>query len=180
MIRREKAKVLSQLPDKTRADLHVEISNREEYELAATDLAEYLRRYTECTDFDIRRKMRMKALVKFMTLRSLAAKGKVRQAIDFVRVFLSSGKPLILFCSLHEIVDSLCKEFPGAVPEEKEELYRRMREHGFDHLFTINTMTLGATVKELKANNDDILPDWLEGVIQIYEQPSIRVAKSRK
>lgn len=115
MIRREKAKVLSQLPDKTRADLHVEISNREEYELAATDLAEYLRRYTECTDFDIRRKMRMKALVKFMTLRSLAAKGKVRQAIDFVRVFLSSGKPLILFCSLHEIVDSLCKEFPGAV-----------------------------------------------------------------
>ena len=72
------------------------------------------------------------------------------------------------------------KEFPGAVPEEKEELYRRMREHGFDHLFTINTMTLGATVKELKANNDDILADWLEGVIQIYEQPSIRVAKSRK
>ena len=72
------------------------------------------------------------------------------------------------------------KEFPGAVPEEKEELYRRMREHGFDHLFTNNTMTLGATVKELKANNDDILPDWLEGVIQIYEQPSIRVAKSRK
>ena len=72
------------------------------------------------------------------------------------------------------------KEFPGAVPEEKEELYRRMREHGFDHLFTINTMTLGATVKELKANNDDILPDWLEGVIQIYEQPIIRVAKSRK
>ena len=72
------------------------------------------------------------------------------------------------------------KEFPGPLPEEKEELYRRMREHGFDHLFTISTMTLGATVKELKANNDDILPDWLEGVIQIYEQPSIRVAKSRK
>lgn len=38
------------------------------------------------------------------------------------------------------------REFPGAVPEEKEELYRRMRAHGFDHLFTINTMTLGATM----------------------------------
>ncbi len=72
------------------------------------------------------------------------------------------------------------REFPGAVPEEKEELYRRMRLHGFDHLFTINTQTLGATVKELKANNDDTLPDWLEGVIQIFEQPSIRVSKSRK
>jgi hypothetical protein len=72
------------------------------------------------------------------------------------------------------------REFPGAVPEEKEELYRRMRAHGFDHLFTINTMTLGATVKELKANNDDVLPDWLEGVIQVFEQPSIRVSKSKK
>lgn len=72
------------------------------------------------------------------------------------------------------------KEYPGAVPEEKEELYHRMRTHGFDHLFTINTQTLSATVKELKANNDDVLPDWLEGVIQIYEQPSIRVSKSKK
>ena len=72
------------------------------------------------------------------------------------------------------------REFPGAVPEEKEELYRRMRTHGFDHLFTINTQTLSATVKELKANNDDVLPEWLEGVIQIFEQPSIRVSKSKK
>ncbi len=115
MIRREKAKVLTQLPDKTRTDLYVDISNREEYALAAADLAEYLRQYTECSDRDIRRKMRMEALVKFMTLRSLSAKGKVKQAVDFVRVFLASGKPLILFCSLHEIVDQLCKEFPDAV-----------------------------------------------------------------
>lgn len=115
MIRREKAKVLTQLPDKTRTDLIVDISNRDEYMLAEHDLAEYLRQYTECDDIDIRRKMRMEALVKFMTLRSLSAKGKVGQAVDFVRVFLASGKPLILFCSLHEIVDQLCREFPGAV-----------------------------------------------------------------
>lgn len=72
------------------------------------------------------------------------------------------------------------KEYPSAVPEEKEELYRRMRSHGFEHLFTINTQTLSATVKELKANNDDALPDWLEGVIQIYEQPSIRVSRAKR
>lgn len=115
MIRREKAKVLTQLPDKTRTDLYVDISNREEYELAAEDLAQYLMKYTECTDSDIRRKMRMEALVKFMTLRSLSSKGKVRQAVDFVKTFLANGKPLILFCSLHEIVDELKKFFPKAV-----------------------------------------------------------------
>ena len=115
MIRREKAKVLTQLPDKTRTDLIVDISNRDEYMLAEADLAEYLRTYTECDDIDIRRKMRMEALVKFMTLRSLSAKGKVKQAIDFTRTFLANGKPLILFCSLHEIVDEIKKAFPKAV-----------------------------------------------------------------
>ena len=115
MIRREKAKVLPQLPDKTRVDLYVDISNQDEYGLAAADLAEYLRQYKECTDWEIRRKMRMEALVKFMTLRQLATLGKVAQAVDFIRTFLSSGKKLIVFCSLHEVVDALCKAFPGAV-----------------------------------------------------------------
>ncbi len=115
MIRREKAKVLTQLPDKQRTDLHVDISNREEYDLAAADLAAYLREYTECSDREIRRKMRMEALVKFMTLRSLASKGKVRQATDFIRNFLANGKPLIVFCSLKEIVKALQKKFPDAV-----------------------------------------------------------------
>lgn len=115
MIRREKAKVLTQLPDKQRTDLHVEISNRDEYDLAAADLAAYLREYTECSDREIRRKMRMEALVKFMTLRSLASKGKVKQATDFIRNFLANGKPLIVFCSLKEIVKALQKQFPDAV-----------------------------------------------------------------
>lgn len=72
------------------------------------------------------------------------------------------------------------KEYPGAVPECKEQLYAQMKQHGFEHLFTINTQTLSATVKELKANNDDILPDWLDGLISVFEQASIRVTKSTK
>lgn len=115
MIRREKAKVLPQLPDKTRVDLYVEISNAAEYNLAAVDLAEYLKQYKECSDWEIRRKMRMEALVRFMTLRSLATKGKIAQAVDFIKTFLDSGKKLIVFCSLHEIVDELKGVFPKTV-----------------------------------------------------------------
>ena len=115
MIRREKAKVLPQLPDKTRIDLYVDIDNAPEYNLAAADLAAYLQQYTECTDWEIRRKMRMEALVRFMTLRRLATLGKVAQAVDFIRTFLENGKKLIVFCALHEVVDALVKAFPGAV-----------------------------------------------------------------
>lgn len=117
MIRREKKSVLKELPEKTRTDLYVELDpeSRKVYDTAAADLREYLETYTGCTDVEIRRKMRMEALVKFMTLRSLSAKGKVRQAVDFVNTFLANGRPLILFCSYHEIVDALKKAFPKAV-----------------------------------------------------------------
>ena len=71
------------------------------------------------------------------------------------------------------------KEYPGAIPELKAELYDAMKKHGFEHLFTINPMTLSGTVKELKSNTDDVLPDWLEGLVRIYEQPSITVRKSK-
>ena len=115
LLRREKEKVLTQLPAKTRVDLYVDISNRDEYDTAQQDLAQYLREYRLCTEPEIRRKMRMEALVKFMALRGIAARGKVAQAVDFIRVFLSSGQPLVVFCSLHDIVDELRKAFPRAV-----------------------------------------------------------------
>lgn len=115
LIRREKAKVLPQLPDKTRVDLYVRISNVEEYRMAENDLMTYLKEYKQCSDREIRRKMRMSALVKFMTLRQLATLGKVTQTVEFINNFLASGKKLIVFCALHEVVDALTKEFPSAV-----------------------------------------------------------------
>ena len=115
LIRREKAKVLPQLPDKTRVELVVDIDNREQYLLAQNDLAEYLRQYTDCTEWEIRRKMRMEALVKFGNLRRLATLGKIGNAVEFIANFLASGKQLILFCALHDVVDALRKAFPDAL-----------------------------------------------------------------
>ena len=70
------------------------------------------------------------------------------------------------------------KEYPGAVPENKAQLYEEMRSHGFDHIFTINPMTLSATVKELKTENNDVLPEWLDGLVRVFEKASISVRKS--
>lgn len=69
------------------------------------------------------------------------------------------------------------KEYPSAIPEMKGELYEVMKQRGFEHLFTINTQTLQATLKELKANNDDLMPEWLDGLVQIAEKQSIQVRK---
>ncbi len=69
------------------------------------------------------------------------------------------------------------KEYPSAVVERKHELFEVMKKNGFEHLFTINSNTLSSTLKELKENNEDIMPDWLEGLVQICEKPSIRLKK---
>ena len=69
------------------------------------------------------------------------------------------------------------REFQSANPERKEELYLKKKKKGFEHLFTINTNTLSATVKELIAENDGKLPDWLEGLINQTEKQSIRIKK---
>lgn len=40
------------------------------------------------------------------------------------------------------------KVYPRAVPETKYELYRLLRERGYDDLFSIHTQTLSSTIKQ--------------------------------
>ena len=72
------------------------------------------------------------------------------------------------------------QEYPAPEPERKGELWEVMKKNGFEDLFTINSQTLSATVKELIASNEGVLPEWLDGLIKIAEKNSIRVAKSKK
>lgn len=72
------------------------------------------------------------------------------------------------------------QEYPAPEPERKGELWEVMKKNGFEDLFTINSQTLSATVKELIAANEGVLPEWLDGLIKIAEKNSIRVAKSKK
>ena len=72
------------------------------------------------------------------------------------------------------------KEYPAAEVERKDELYRVMRERGFGDLFTINTNTLSATVRDLKENNDGEMPEWLAGLIKVAEKTTIQIRKGRK
>jgi hypothetical protein len=76
----------------------------------------------------------------------------------------------VMFCLVN-------KEYPAAIPEMKGELYDVMKKRGFEHLFTINSQTLQATLKELKANNDDVMPEWLDGLVQVAEKQTIQVRR---
>lgn len=115
MFRREKSLVLTDLPDKIRQVNTCEITNRKEYIDAERDLIMYLQKYKDADDEKIQKALRGEVMVKIGILRNISARGKVRDVIEFVRDFRENGKKIILFCSLHEVVDQLKGYFPTAV-----------------------------------------------------------------
>ena len=121
LVRREKKDVLTQLPDKTRMDIIIDLEREsdpccyEAYATAEKDLKKYLIEYRGCSDGEVRRKMRNKALVQFMELRGLVALCKLRPVIDFIRDFIQSGRKIVVFCASHSVVDSVKQAFPDAV-----------------------------------------------------------------
>lgn len=115
MFRREKSLVLTDLPDKIRQVNTCEITNRKEYVDAERDLIMYLQKYKDADDEKIEKALRGEVMVRINILRQISARGKVRDVIDFVKDFRENGKKIILFCSLHEVVDQLKRYFPTAV-----------------------------------------------------------------
>jgi len=67
--------------------------------------------------------------------------------------------------------------FASAADGGKDALYQALRENGFEHLFTVNANTLTSTVREIIEQNEDVVPDWLEGKVALFDKTSIRVTK---
>lgn len=113
--RREKAKVLKQLPEKTRQYLEVDITTRTEYKRAESDLISYLRNYKDADDEKIARSLRGEVMVKMGILKAVSARGKIKAAAEFIHDVIDGGEKLIVFAYLKEVVYELKKIFPKAV-----------------------------------------------------------------
>ena len=113
--RRLKKDVLTQLPDKTRSYLVMDIDNRKEYRAAEKDVINYLKQYKDADDEKIQRTIRGAIMVKMGILKQISARGKVSAAIDIIHNTIDGGQKLIVFCFLKEVVAALKQEFRDAV-----------------------------------------------------------------
>ena len=113
--RREKAKVLTQLPDKSRQYIEVDISNRKEYDKAEQDLIQYLKTYKDADDEKITKALRGEVMVKMGILKSISARGKIKVFSEFIHDVIDGGEKLIVFAYLKEVVMELKALFPNAV-----------------------------------------------------------------
>ena len=70
----------------------------------------------------------------------------------------------------------------SAVAGSKEGLYSALRQQGFGELVyeTVNANSLSSFVKEQIEENGDALPDWLIGLVNVYDKTTVGVRKASK
>ena len=133
--RREKAKVLTQLPDKTRQYIEMDITTRDEYRKAEADLINYLRVYKDKTDKEIEKSMRGEVMVRMGILKAISARGKIKAAAEFIHDVIDGGEKLIVFAFLKEVVMEMKKLFPEAVTVTGED-NTRQKQYAVDKFQT--------------------------------------------
>jgi len=112
--RREKIDVAKDLPEKQRQTILCDITTRAEYNRAKNDFMKHLEEMN-FSDEEIARKLRGEIMVKMGELKRISALGKLNEVKEFVNEVLEAGEKLIVFASLHVIVDAMKAEYPDAV-----------------------------------------------------------------
>ncbi len=67
----------------------------------------------------------------------------------------------------------------SAAADRKDELFDALRTEGYGGLIyeTVNANSLSAFVREQISENDDVLPDWLDGLVSVFEKTTVGVRK---
>lgn len=70
----------------------------------------------------------------------------------------------------------------SAVAGRKEELYTLLKDAGYGDLVieTVNPGSLSAFVKEQILENENELPSWLDGLVNVFEKNTVSTRKYKK
>lgn len=182
-IRRNKddENILEELPDKQRTAVELEIDNRKEYNEIEENLADHLRdKYREDPEFQkqiehlsdplqeahkerhvearVRRAMNAEHLVKINELRQKTSEGKMKEAKKWIRNFMDSGEPLLLFAHYKDTTEELANEFDcpkitGSVnPDRRGEIVEEF-QNGDHDLLVLNIEAGGVGITLTEASN---------------------------
>lgn len=71
--------------------------------------------------------------------------------------------------------------FASPIADKKQELFKTLKNEGYGDLVqeTVNSNSLAAFIREQMEENEDQLPEWLNGLVNIYEKTSIGIRRSK-
>lgn len=109
--------IKAMLPDKYRQIVmcDLSISGRKEYDHAVADLLGYIRTYKQATDADVQKTLRGLMMVRINVLKNISARGKLDDAFDFIESVIASGRKIVVFAHLKEVVQRVVERFPNSV-----------------------------------------------------------------
>jgi len=159
MIRRLKKDVLSELPDKLRSVIPLEMTNREEYKRAEKEFIQWVRE--NFGEKSAKAASRAEQLVFINRMKMLAAKGKLQALETWLDDFMESGEKLVLFCNHKFVVEQLEQKYNGKSTklvggmklEDKQASIDKFNESGDTQLFIGNLIAAGDSINLTSASN---------------------------
>ncbi|PPK99020.1 DEAD/DEAH box helicase [Parapedobacter indicus] len=105
------------LPDKSRQVVLCDLneSARKEYNHAQADLESYMKQYKDASDDQIKKSMKGEVMVRIGILKNISARGKLKDAFDFIKDVIDGGQKIVVFCNLTDIVRAVQEKFPRSV-----------------------------------------------------------------
>lgn len=73
------------------------------------------------------------------------------------------------------------KLYANAIPDRKENLFKALKEEGYGDLVyeTVNANSLAAFIREQVEENNEELPEWLNGLVNTYEKINVGMKKGK-
>lgn len=170
MIRRLKKDVLKDLPEKMRNVIPMELSNEKEYKRAELDFIQWLTK--EFGQVKAQAAKRAEALVRIESLKQLAVKGKMDEAVEWIADFLESGEKLVVFAVHKNVIDAVMAAFPGISVKVDGSCSQEQRQAAVDSfqnnpdtkLFVGNIKAAGVGLTLTEASNTCFLElGWTPG-----------------
>ena len=104
MIRRSKQQVLTELPDKRRETLYLDLPSKltKEYRTTERDLIQQLKDFKQDPNLQ-----KSDLLATLAALRHIVGHAKVENACEFIRTFVDSGDKLVVFGHHRDVLDAI-------------------------------------------------------------------------
>ncbi len=172
MIRRLKADVLKELPDKIYSFVPMRLKNRPEYIEAEHDFIAFLRKYKGAEAAE--RAESAEALVAIEGLKQLAVDGKLSACIEWIHDFLEINDKLVVFATHKSIIEALMKEFGKVAVKIDGSVSTAARQKAVDafqtdpniHLFVGNIRAAGVGITLTASSNVAFLElPWTPGAL---------------
>ena len=184
MIRRTKAEVLPELPDKRRQTILIPIDNRKEYDRADKEFLEWVaeQKGVEAAE----RASSVEQLAKVEYLRQIAVRGKMKQALAWIENFLESGEKLVVFATHKATIHALEREYgtmavkiDGSVSSEKRQAaVDKFQTDPATKLFIGNTKAAGVGITLTAASDAAFLElDWTPALMEQAEDRCHRIGQ---